>query len=74
MGASAIVTVTAFPIPLTRVAFQRALASGGGTPGTMIYGNTVAYRGNGAENYAALGPLSLRPTPWPRSTRRAAMP
>ena len=43
-----------FSNPLTRVAFQRALASRGGAPGTMVYGNTVAYRGTGAENYAAL--------------------
>ncbi len=43
-----------FSNPLTRVAFQRALASRGGAPGSMIYGNTVAYRGAGADNYAAL--------------------
>jgi methylmalonyl-CoA mutase cobalamin-binding subunit len=43
-----------FSHPITRVAFQRALASRGGAPGTMIYGNTVAYRGTGADNYAAL--------------------
>jgi methylmalonyl-CoA mutase cobalamin-binding subunit len=43
-----------FSNPLTRVAFQRALASREGAPGSMIYGNTVAYRGTGAENYAAL--------------------
>ena len=43
-----------FSDPLTRLAFQRALAREPGAPGTMIYGNTVAYRGSGPENYAAL--------------------
>ena len=44
-----------FSEPLTRLAFQRALAqSPGGAPGTMIYGNTVAYDGSGSANYAAL--------------------
>ena len=43
-----------FSDPLSRLAFQRALARVPGAPGTMIYGNTVAYRGAGAENYAAL--------------------
>jgi methylmalonyl-CoA mutase cobalamin-binding subunit len=44
-----------FSNPVTRLAFQRALASTGDTPGTMIYGNTTLYRGSGSDNYAALG-------------------
>ena len=44
-----------FSEPLTRLAFQRALARlPGAVPGTMIYGNTVAYDGGGSANYAAL--------------------
>ena len=44
-----------FSDPLTRLAFQRALAQlPGAAPGTMIYGNTVAYDGGGSANYAAL--------------------
>jgi methylmalonyl-CoA mutase cobalamin-binding subunit len=43
-----------FSNPVTRLAFQRALARAPGALGTMIYGNTVAYRGAGPENYAAL--------------------
>jgi methylmalonyl-CoA mutase cobalamin-binding subunit len=44
-----------FSEPLTRLAFQRALAAGReGRPGTMVYGNTVLYDGSGPENYAAL--------------------
>lgn len=45
-----------FSDPETRLAFQRALACKPGTaPGTMIYGNTVAYEGTESDNYAALG-------------------
>ena len=48
-----------FSDPLARLAFQRALARTSGTPGTMIYGNTVAYRGGAAENFASLGSYLL---------------
>ena len=44
-----------FSDPLTRLAFQRALAKSPGAPGSMIYGNTVAYGPAGSANYAALG-------------------
>ncbi len=43
-----------FTNPVTRLAFQRALARQGATPGTMVYGNTTAYGANEAANYAAL--------------------
>lgn len=43
-----------FSAPLTRAAFHAALARVTGTPGSMIFGNTVAYRGEAAENYASL--------------------
>ncbi len=43
-----------FSDPLTRLAFQRALARANPAPGTMVYGNTLAYRGSEAENWAAL--------------------
>lgn len=43
-----------FSHPLSRWAFQRALAKLGGAPGTMIYGNTTAYGPIESENYAAL--------------------
>ena len=44
-----------FSDPLTRLAFQRALSLMPGAPGSMIYGNTVAYREDRSGNYAALG-------------------
>jgi hypothetical protein len=44
-----------FSEPLTRLAFQRALASTSSTQGTMIYGNTTLYQGSGSDNYAVLG-------------------
>lgn len=44
-----------FSDPLARMAFQRALAEEGATPGTMVYGNTTSYRGQPAQNWAALG-------------------
>lgn len=50
-----------FPTPLTRLAFQRALAASGiEAPGSMIFGATVLYRGahdpaGHAENFAGLG-------------------
>lgn len=43
-----------FSDPLTRLAFQRALALASPAPGTMIYGNTLAYRGGEAQNWASL--------------------
>ena len=43
-----------FSDPLTRLAFQRTMSRMFETPGTMIYGNTTAYRGTASENYAAL--------------------
>lgn len=44
-----------FSEPLLRLALQRALAKDRDLPGTMIYGETVAYRGTDAANFAALG-------------------
>lgn len=44
-----------FSEPVKRLAFQTALARVAPGPGSMIYGNTVAYAGDGPENYAALG-------------------
>lgn len=43
-----------FTQPLHRMAFQKALAAVSETPGTMVYGNTVSYRGTPAANYASL--------------------
>ncbi len=43
-----------FADPLARLAFQRALAAVGAAPGTMVYGNTTAYRGRPAANFASL--------------------
>ncbi|MXN17936.1 hypothetical protein GR170_08820 [Pseudooceanicola sp. GBMRC 2024] len=43
-----------FSAPLTRAAFHAALVRITDTPGTMIYGNTVAYRAAPAANYASL--------------------
>lgn len=43
-----------FSDPLSRLAFQRALAEVGTAPGTMIYGNTTAYRGTTGANFASL--------------------
>lgn len=40
--------------PLTRAAFHAAMARVTETPGTMIFGNTVSYRGEAAANYASL--------------------
>lgn len=48
-----------FSNPLTRAAFQRALARRTETPGTMIFGNTVSYRGDAAANYASLASYLL---------------
>ncbi|RYI33592.1 MAG: hypothetical protein EON48_02760 [Acetobacteraceae bacterium] len=43
-----------FSDPLARMAFQRALAEEGASPGTMVYGNTTSYRGTAAQNWASL--------------------
>ena len=43
-----------FTEPLTRMAFLTALSRVTDTPGTMVFGNTVSYRGGAAENYASL--------------------
>ncbi len=48
-----------FSAPLTRAAFQAALARETDTPGTMIFGNTVAYQGGVASNYASLASYLL---------------
>jgi methylmalonyl-CoA mutase cobalamin-binding domain/chain len=48
-----------FSDPVRRMAFQTALAQSTGTPGTMIYGNTVSYTGGDAENYASLAAYLL---------------
>lgn len=43
-----------FSDPLVRMAFLRALHRAGAMPGTMVYGNTTAYRGSSTENWASL--------------------
>ena len=43
-----------FSEPLTRLAFQYALAEANPNPGTMIYGNTVSYRDEESVSYAGL--------------------
>lgn len=43
-----------FTDPVRRMAFQMALSEVSDHPGTMIYGNTMSYRGTPAENYASL--------------------
>ena len=48
-----------FSAPLTRAAFHAALARLTDTPGTMIFGNTVAYRSDAAANYASLASYLL---------------
>ena len=48
-----------FSDPLKRMAFQMALTRVSDTPGTMIYGNTVSYQGNDAQNYASLAAYLL---------------
>lgn len=48
-----------FSSPLTRAAFHAALAREVDTPGTMLFGNTVAYRGAPAANYASLASYLL---------------
>ena len=53
-GAAAHCYGHSFSEPAKRLAFQAALARVAPGPGSMIYGATVAYRGDGPENYAAL--------------------
>ena len=49
-----------FTEPLTRIAFQRALARiSDGVPGSQVYGATVLYKGTHAENYAGLSSYLL---------------
>lgn len=48
-----------FSDPLARLAFQRAMAAVGAAPGTVIYGNTTAYRGGAAANFAGLSSYLL---------------
>lgn len=48
-----------FSDPLIRLAFQRALAASGPEIGTLIYGNTVSYRGAAAPNFASLASYML---------------
>jgi methylmalonyl-CoA mutase cobalamin-binding subunit len=48
-----------FSDPLTRLAFQRALARVTETPGSMVYGNTTIYVASEVENYANLGSYLL---------------
>ncbi|MCV6600206.1 MAG: cobalamin-dependent protein [Cohaesibacter sp.] len=49
-----------FTQPLTRIAFQRALAKiSDGVPGSQVYGATVLYKGNDAENFASLSSYLL---------------
>lgn len=43
-----------FSDPLSRVAFHAALVQINDAPGTMIFGNTVAYQSTSAGNYASL--------------------
>lgn len=48
-----------FSDPPTRLAFLRALQQVGTRPGTMLYGNTVSYRGGATENFASLASYLL---------------
>jgi len=48
-----------FSEPLSRLAFQRALARITDVPGTMVYGNTTIYGANEIENYANLASYLL---------------
>ena len=48
-----------FGDPVTRLAFQRALAVVNPTPGSMLYGNTTAYGSSDAANYGALASYLL---------------
>ena len=48
-----------FSEPLSRLAFQRAMALIEAAPGTVIYGNTTSYRGAEAANFASLASYLL---------------
>ena len=48
-----------FTDPKRRLAFHFALSEVSDVPGTMIYGNTVAYQGGDGENYASLASYLL---------------
>ena len=48
-----------FGDPVTRLAFQRALAVANPTPGSMLYGNTTAYDASDAGNYGSLASYLL---------------
>jgi methylmalonyl-CoA mutase cobalamin-binding subunit len=48
-----------FSDPLSRAAFHAALAQVSDSPGTMIFGNTVAYQSSAAGNYASLASYLL---------------
>lgn len=48
-----------FSDPLGRAAFHAALAQVSRGPGTMLFGNTVAYQGSPAANYASLASYLL---------------
>ena len=48
-----------FGDPVTRLAFQRALAVVSPSPGSMLYGNTTAYGPSDAANYGALASYLL---------------
>ncbi len=48
-----------FEDPLTRLAFQRALARANPAPGSMVYGNTTTYGAGTVANYATLASYLL---------------
>jgi len=48
-----------FSNPERRLAFHLALREVSDTPGTMVYGNTMGYRGSQAANYASLASYLL---------------
>jgi methylmalonyl-CoA mutase cobalamin-binding subunit len=48
-----------FSDPLKRLAFHLALSRVAASPGTMVYGNTMSYRGSEAENHASLASYLL---------------
>ena len=48
-----------FGDPVTRLAFQRALAVVNPTPGSMLYGNTTSYDASDAGNYGSLASYLL---------------
>ena len=48
-----------FTDPMRRMAFHLALSQVSSMPGTMVYGNTVGYRGTAPENYASLASYFL---------------